>query len=44
LIKHCSEYIAKPLKHVFNLSVKFGIFPDAMKIAKITPLFKKGDK
>ena len=44
LIKHCSEYIAKPLTHVFNLSVKCGIFPDAMKIAKITPLFKKGDK
>jgi len=41
LVKHCSEYIAKPLTHIFNLSVKRGIFPDAMKIAKITPLFKK---
>ena len=41
LIKHCSEYIAKPLTHVFNLSVKLGIFPDAMKIAKITPSIKK---
>ena len=44
LIKHCSEYIAKPLTHIFNLSVKFGIFPEAMKIAKITPIHKKGDK
>jgi hypothetical protein len=44
LVKHYSEYIVKPLTHVFNLSVKCGIFPDAMKIAKITPLFKKGDK
>jgi len=41
LVKHCSEYIAKPLTHVFNLSVKFGIFPDAMKIAKIPPFLKK---
>ena len=44
LVKRCSEYIAKPLTHIFNLSVKCGIFPAVMKIAKITPLFKKGDK
>jgi len=39
LVKQSSEYIAKPLTHVFNLSVKCGIFPDTMKIAKITPPF-----
>ena len=44
LVKHCSHYIAKPLTHLFNLSFKFGIFPDLMKKAKISPLFKKGDK
>jgi hypothetical protein len=44
LVKHCSHLIAKPLTHIFNLSFKFGIFPDMMKKAKITPLFKKGDR
>jgi hypothetical protein len=39
LVKHCSHYIAKPLTHIFNLSFKFGIFPDLMKKAKISPLF-----
>jgi len=41
LVKHCSRYIIKPLTHVFNLSFKHGIFPDMMKIAKITPSSKK---
>jgi hypothetical protein len=43
LVKYCSHYTAKPLTHVFNLSFEFGDFPDLMK-AKISPLFKKGDK
>ena len=44
LVKHCSHYIVKPLTHVFNLSFKSGTFPQLMKKAKISPLFKKGDK
>jgi len=44
LVKRCSHYISKPLTHVFNLSFRFGIFPDLMKKAKISPLFKKGNK
>jgi hypothetical protein len=31
LVKPCSHYIVKPLTHIFNLSFKFGIFPDLMK-------------
>ena len=27
--------------HVFNLSFENGIFPDALKIAKVIPVFKK---
>jgi len=41
LVKHCSQYIIKPLTVVFNLSFKHGIFPDMMKIAKIIPFSKK---
>ena len=36
--------IAKPLAHIFNLSFSCGIFPDHMKIAKIIPIFKNGQK
>ena len=31
--------IAKPLAHIFNLSISCGVFPDHMKIAKIIPIF-----
>ena len=36
--------IAKHLAHIFNLSFSCGIFPDQMKIAKIIPIFKNGQK
>ena len=35
---------AKPLAHIFSLSFSCGIFPDHMKIAKIIPIFKNGQK
>ena len=34
-------YIIQPLKHIFNLSINKGIFPDKMKIAIIKPIHKK---
>ena len=33
----------KPLEHIFNLSLLDGIVPQNMKIAKVLPIFKKGD-
>ena len=30
--------------HVFNLSIVKGIFPDDLKIARVTPVFKGGDE
>ena len=36
--------IAKPLAHIFNLLFSCGIFPDHMKIAKIIPILKNGQK
>ena len=41
-IKDIIELIATPLTHLFNLSITRGIFPQAFKVAKVVPLFKKG--
>ena len=38
-----ADYI-KPLTYLINKSFETGIFPDELKIAKIVPIFKSGDK
>ena len=43
LVKKIIPYIVKPLAHICNTSLKNGIFPDRMKIARVIPLFKNGD-
>ena len=43
VVKPIFEYISKPLKYIFNLSISTGVFPDSLKIAKITPIFKSED-
>ena len=35
--------IVKPLTHIINLSISSGVVPQKMKLAKVIPLFKKGD-
>ena len=37
-------YIVAPLTYIFNSSLEMGEFPDALKTAKVTPLYKKGPK
>ena len=44
LLKDTSDVIAQPLANIFNLSLLTGIFPDDWKIAKISPVFKEGNK
>ena len=44
LIKSSAKVISKPLTHILNHCIKKGFFPDLMKIAKITPLYKKGSR
>ncbi|PNF17023.1 hypothetical protein B7P43_G02754 [Cryptotermes secundus] len=44
IVKQCIQFIKKPLTFIFNLSLSSGIFPDQMKIAKVRPIFKKGQK
>ena len=43
VVKKCFGETNEPLKHLFNLSLENGIFPEKMKIAKVIPLFKNGD-
>lgn len=44
IIKKTIDCIIKPLCYIFNLSFQAGSFPDGMKVAKITPFYKDGDK
>lgn len=43
LLKKIVPYIEEPLSRVFNDCIDQGIFPSELKLALITPVFKKGD-
>ena len=43
VVKRVSDEIFVILKHIFNISLVKGVFPDKLKIARITPVFKKGN-
>ena len=42
--KDAADFIWKPLTMVFNSSLKYGVFPDVWKPAKVTPIFKAGSR
>ena len=44
LLKTVADIIAPSLTYIFNLSLSKGIFPQDLKIAKVTPLFKSGER
>ena len=44
VIKKCFSSLCEPLKYLLNLSIEKGIFPDDLKIAKVTPIYKSDDK
>ena len=43
LLKQIIHVIASPLTYIFNLSITTGECPNALKIAKVNPIFKKND-
>ena len=42
VVKRVSDETFVILKHIFNISLAKGVFPDKLKIAQVTPIFKKG--
>ena len=44
IIKAVYSLIKQPLMKIFDSSLSLRIFPDSMKIAKVTPVFKAGKK
>ncbi len=40
LVRIIADYIAEPVCHILNLSLKESMFPQAWKVAKIIPLSK----
>lgn len=43
IIKLCAPAIAETLTYVYNLCLDKKVFPSALKIANVTPLYKSGD-
>jgi len=44
ILKANLSNLLPPLKHIVNLSIESGIFPELFKISKVVPLFKSGAK
>ena len=44
LVKDCAENLAPPLTMIINKCFETGSFPKTLKLAKITPIHKKGDR
>ena len=43
-LKDGADILPKPVSALCNLSISRGVFPNACKIAKLKPIFKKGKK
>lgn len=44
IIKESKSVLLKPLLHVINTSLITGVYPAQLKISKIIPVYKKGEK
>ena len=43
-VKQCIQLVKKPLTYIYNVSFNSGVFPNESKIAKVKPLYQKGDR
>ena len=43
IIKQCFGTLNRPLHYTYNISLQSGIFPEETKIARVTPIFKRGE-
>ena len=44
VVKNCFGPLIKPLMYIFNFSLAKGIFPDDLKIVRVTSVFKAGNE
>lgn len=44
LLKRNINHIVRPLTRMVNRCIEEGVFPDCLKVAKVIPIHKKGDK
>jgi hypothetical protein len=44
VVKRSYQHYLPVLNHIMNLSLSQGVFPNQLKVAKVIPLFKSGDK
>ena len=44
LSRECADLISITLCNIFNNSLSSGLFPDDWKCARVTPLFKQGER
>jgi hypothetical protein len=44
LVKEAGDSIIPSTNHLFNLSLSTGIFSEDWKVAKVTPIYKSGEK
>jgi len=44
VLKHTANELSGVLAQVFNCSLEQGVFPDQLKLAKVVPIFKSGDR
>lgn len=44
MLKHCINELVPYILRIVNLSLRDGLVPDDLKISKVTPIFKSGDK
>ena len=42
VVKKCFSELCEPLKHTFNLSIETGVFPNKLKTARVSPVYKAG--
>ena len=43
-LKLALPFISRSLTHLFNISIETSMFPDSWKIARVTPIFKEGER
>ena len=44
ILKEIKKEISEPLSTIINLSFDTGDFPNCLKLAKVIPVYKKGDQ